>query len=107
MIIKRLTIHRENVSSLADDFGVHLDHPEHAHPDRERRQPGLDQLRMAITEINVQIAMLEQQYERLYAARAQLFGVGDGQWHETNVPIDTPPQFQGREVRKGDYGTHP
>jgi len=101
-IIKRLMSVRENLSCLANEFGIHLDHPEMPHPDRERTLPGLDQLRLAITEINTQIAYIEQEHDRLYAARAQLFGIGDGKWQECDMPNPGPGPIQ-----QGNWRNHP
>ena len=102
MIVKRLMSVRENLAGLADEFGIHLDHPEMPHPDRDRPLTGLDQLRLAVTEINTQIAYIEQEHQRLYAARAQLFGIGDGKWRE----CDAPKVGQG-PIQQGNWGTHP
>lgn len=104
-IIKRLACLRENFDSLANDFGVHLDHPEMVHPNRTN-PPGLgiDKLRLSITEINAQISLIEQQQERLFAARAQLFGVGDGQWQATDAPVPNTPDYG--PVRTGDFRAH-
>ena len=108
-IIKRLACLRENFDSLANDFGVHLDHPEMVHPNCTN-PPGLgiDKLRLSITEINVQIGLIEQQHERLFAARAQLFGVGDGQWQTEIGPVpslsDDTPKYA--PVRTGDFRAH-
>ena len=105
MIIKRLANLRTNLATLGDDFGVHLDQQEVPQPDRNPQAPGLDNLRNAIVEINTQIALIENQHERLYAARAQLFGVGDGQWHETDAPPPNTPGNYG-PVRAGDFRSH-
>ncbi len=106
MIIKRLACVCENFASLANDFGVHLTQPEVPRPDRNPEGPGLDNLRTAIAEINVQIALIENQHERLYAARAQLFGVGDGQWTTaTGPPLPNTPGNYG-PIRQGDHRAH-
>ena len=105
LLIKRLTTLNENFTQLSNDFGVTLDHPEMTRPDRQKSGPGLDTLRTAITEINAQIALIEQQHERLFAAKAQLFGVGDGQWHETDAPPPNTPGNYG-PVRTGDFRSH-
>ena len=104
-VVKRLICLKENFNSLSNDFGVTLDHPEMAHPDRQKTNPGLDTLRTTITEINAQISLIEQQHERLFAAKAQLFGVGDGQWHATDAPLPNTPGNYG-PVREGDFRTH-
>lgn len=101
LLVKRLLCLRENFATLADDFGIHIDQPEAPAETAETAEkhpgaPGLDALRTSICDINTQISLIEQHYDRLYAARAQLFGVGDGKWHSTNpAPItDTPyPPF--------------
>ena len=112
-VIKRLHGLRERFGNVLDELGIHMDRPEHAHPIRSAENPrstGLSELRTAITEINTQIAYLEFEADRLFQAKTELFGVGDGRWHETNVPVETTPQpepYRGREVRKGDFGAHP
>jgi len=104
-VVKRLECLNEHFNNLATDFGVHLDHPEMVHPDREKQSPGLDTLRKTITEINAQISLIEQQHERLFAARTQLFGFGETQWQTTDTPLpNTPGNYA--EVRKGDFRTH-
>ena len=73
----RLVCLRENFGTLVNDFGVHLDQPDQPDmPAVAKGAPGLDVLRTEITRINTQIALIEQLYDRLFAARAQLFGVG-------------------------------
>lgn len=101
MIVKRLANLRTNLATLADDYGIFLDHPEMPHPDLDRTLPGLDRLRLNITEINTQIAYIEQEQERLFAARVQLFGIGDGKWHETNAPVGHGP------IQPGNFRSHP
>jgi len=94
LLVKRLLCLRENFATLADDFGIHIDQPPtpaetaEGHPGA----PGLDALRTSICDINTQISLIEQHYDRLYAARAQLFGVGDGKWHSTNPAPMTDSQ---------------
>ena len=112
MLVKRLVCLRENFNTLADAFGVHNDHSpmtdtEAGSPDA----PGLDALRTEITRINTQICLIEQLYDRLFAARTQLFGfdVGEGQWQTTDTPQsrlmhNTPGNYA--EVRKGDFRAH-
>lgn len=103
MIVSRLANLRTNLANLGDEFGIHLDHPEHPHADLDRSVPGLDRLRLNITEINTQIAYLEQESERLFAARVQLFGLGEeGNWHET----DTPKSKAG-PIQSGNFRSHP
>ena len=105
-IISRLNNLRANLATLGDDFGVHLpEQTELPRPDRDPQAPGLTSLRNAITEINTQIALIEQQHERLYAARAQLFGVGDGQWQTSDAPLPSTPGNYG-PVRAGDFRSH-
>jgi len=104
-LVNRLTVLNENFNSLATDFGVHLDSPEMIASDGKKISPGLDTLRQTITEIKAQISLIEQQHERLFAARTQLFGFGDGQWQAADNPIpNTPGNYA--EVRKGDFRTH-
>ncbi len=87
LLVKRLLGLRENFNTLADDFGVHIDHEPMAETaEGHQGAPGLDILRTSICDINTQISLIEQLYDRLYAARAQLFGVGDGKWHTTSPP---------------------
>ena len=87
LLVKRLLGLRENFNTLADDFGVHIDHEPMAETaEGHQGAPGLDILRTSICDINTQISLIEQVYDRLYAARAQLFGVGDGKWHTTSPP---------------------
>ena len=108
-MVNRLTVLNENFNSLATDFGVHLDHPEIVAPDGQKISPGLDMLRSTITEINAQISLIEQQHERLFAARTQLFGFGDCKWQTTDTPQARPmPNTPGNysEVRKGDFRAH-
>jgi len=106
MLVKRLVCLRENFNTLADDFGVHIDHPpmvddEPGPPDAS----GLDVLRTEINRINAQISLIEQLHERLFVAKAQLFGVGDGQWETTDTPMpNTPGNFA--PVRTGDFRAH-
>ena len=103
--MNRLTVLNENFNSLATDFGVHLDHPKLVAPDGQKISPGLDMLRSTITEINDQISRIEQQHERLFAARTQLFGFGDSKWQTTDTPMpNTPGNYA--EVRKGDFRAH-
>ncbi len=101
MIVKRLVGLRQSFAELANDFGVHLDQPEMPNPVDEGTQPGLDQLRLAIGQMNAQIAYIEQEHSRLFAARAQLFGIGDSKWHETNAPVGHGP------IQPGDFRSHP
>ena len=108
-LVNRLTVLNENFNSLATDFGVHLDHPEMIAPDGPKISPGVDTLRKTITEINAQISLIEQQHERLFAARTQLFGFGETQWQTTDTPQarlmpNTPGNYA--EVRKGDFRAH-
>ena len=108
-LVNRLTVLNENFNSLATDFGVHVDHPKMIAPDGKKISPGLDTLRQAITEINAQILLIEQQHERLFAARTQLFGFGDCKWQTTDTPPaglmpNTPGNYS--EVRKGDFRAH-
>lgn len=106
MIIGRLNNLRTNLETLGNDFGVHLpEQLEMPKPDRNPKASGLDNLRNAIVEINTQIALIENQHERLYAARAQLFGVGDGQWQTTDAPLpSTPGNYP--PVAAGNFRTH-
>ena len=107
MLVSRLVCLRENFNSLADDFGVRSDKA--PMPDTEagptENAPGLDVLRTEISRINNQISLIEELHERLFAARAQLFGVGDGRWQSTDTPMpNTPGNFA--PVRKGDFRAH-
>ena len=106
MIIGRLNNLRTNLETLGNDFGVHLpEQLEMPKPDRNPKALGLDNLRNAIVEINTQIALIENQHERLYSARAQLFGVGDGQWQTTDAPLpNTPGNYP--PVAAGNFRTH-
>lgn len=106
MIIGRLNNLRANLATLGDDFGVNLPEKIEMPPvDRNPKLTGLDNLRSAIVEINTQIALVENQHERLYAARAQLFGVGDGQWQTSDAPLpNTPGNYA--PVRAGDFRSH-
>lgn len=109
-VIKRLEGLRESFTGLADKFGVPLPEQKHAHPNRDPENPqstGLSELRTAITEINIQIYKLEQERDRLFLAQVELFGVGDDEWHETDVSIDAPPHTPGNygPVRPGDFRT--
>lgn len=103
MLVKRLVCLRENFNTLADDFGVYIDHPpmvddEPSPPDAS----GLAALRTEITRINIQISLIEQLHERLYAAQAQLFGIGSGKWQTADTPIpNTPGNYA--PVRTGDF----
>ena len=106
-VVNRLTVLNENFNSLATDFGVHLDHPEMVAPDGQKISPGVDTLRKTITEINAQISLIEHHAERLFAARTQLFGFGDGKWQTTDTPTpmpNTPGNYA--EVRPGDFRAH-
>ncbi len=101
----RLVCLRENFDTLANDFGIHLDQPEMPSVVDGANGPGLDALRLEVTRINTQIALIEQLYDRLFAARAQLFGVGEGQWQTTNkddapIPRNYPP------IQAGDFRAH-
>ncbi len=103
-IAVRLSNLRTNLANLGDEFGIHLDQP--AMPDtvdaRSVKVPGLDSLRLAITEINGQIACLEQESERLFAARVQLSGLGDdNKWQTTDAPVGHGP------IQSGNFRSHP
>ena len=107
MIDKRLACLRENFNTLANDFGVHLDQPDmppttEGPPDA----PGLDALRTRVTQINTQISLIEQLYDRLFAARAQLFGIGESQWETTDEPMPDAPNRGYGPIRKGDFRAH-
>ncbi len=105
MIIKRLANLHTNAATMANDFGAHPHQPEASRPDRIPEGSGLDHLRNAIKEINTQIALVETQHEHLYAARAELFGVGDGLWRETDAPLpNTPGNYP--PVAAGNFRTH-
>lgn len=98
---RRLSNLRVNLATLGDEFGIHLDQP--AMPDTADPSvtvPGLDSLRNAITEINTQIAYLEQESERLFAARVQLFGL-DSKWQTQNEPVGQGP------IQAGNFRSHP
>ena len=101
----RLSNLRTNLATLGDEFGIHLDQP--AMPDTGGpcavTVPGLDSLRIAITEINTQIAYLEQESERLFAARVQLFGL-DSKWQTLNEPVCPPGQGP---IQAGNFRSHP
>lgn len=101
MIVNRLCNLRTNLANLGDEFGIHLDQPEHAHPDLDRDLPGLDKLRLNITEINTQIAYIEQESERLFAARVQLFGL-DEKWQECDAP-----KAEHGPIQQGNFRSHP
>lgn len=102
MIVNRLSNLRTNLANLGDEFGINLDHPEHPHADVDRVVPGLDRLRLNITEINTQIAYLEQESERLFAARVQLFGLGDdSKWSDVTLPPGHGP------IQSGNFRSHP
>lgn len=111
LLVKRLLGLRENFNTLADDFGVHIDHEPMAETaEGHQGAPGLDILRTSICDINTQISLIEQLYDRLYAARAQLFGVGDGKWQDTDTPqTRLMSNDQGplvAPIRKGDFRAH-
>lgn len=109
-VVKRLYSVRERFGTSLDELGVHMEEPEQAHPVRGSENPrdvGLAALRTTITEINIQIANLEHEADRLLRARAELLGVGDNQWHETQVSVETGNVPPGRQIRPGDFGAHP
>ncbi len=102
----RLAGLRENFETLANDFGVHLDQPDMPPTaDAPPQNPGLDGLRTEITQINTQIALIEQLYDRLFAARTQLFGLAEAGWQETDTPLPHTPGNYG-PVRRGDFRAH-
>ena len=103
-LVSRLSCLRENFDTLANDFGVLIDQPPMpATPEGET--PGLDGLRTEITRINTEIALIEQLHERLFAARSQLFGFGDGKWQATGNPVpNTPGNYP--PIQAGDFRTH-
>lgn len=78
MVIKRLSMLRDSFQSLANDFGVRNDTPrDFAHSDCSRPREageGISFLRVLINEINVQIAEIEREHERLWRARTELLG---------------------------------
>ena len=104
MIHKRLMGLRESFADLANDFGVHVDQPELPNVSDEGTQPGLDQLRLAIGQINAQIAYIEQEHSRLFDARRQLFGI-DEKWSEG--PVNSGPIQPMPPVQPGNFRSHP
>ncbi len=98
MIVKRLVTLRERFADLANDFGVHMDHPEMPNPVDEGTPPGLGQLRLAIGQMNSQIALIEQEHSRLFQARAELFGITE-KWSEG--PANSGP------IQPGNFRSHP
>ncbi len=105
-LVSRLSCLRENFDTLTNDFGIQLPELDDMPPivDSHPDTPGLDGLRTEITRINTQIALIEQLHERLFAARSQLFGFGDGRWQTTTdakPPVGFPDNYG--PVRKGDF----
>lgn len=113
-VIKRIYSLRERLGTLAEDFGVHLDRPEVAHPVRGMDAPhnrGITELRVAITEINTQIAQLEFEADRLFAAKAQLFGVSEDRWNEVRDPQLLTEMANAAKsqvpIQPGNFRSHP